>query len=139
MMELWHCVELYLSVQNTPRAAEKGRNHQGVEGTLPWHQCCVFERGSAKTPDLISTNPIQSHPQPLHHPYPPPAVLPAGFGEVGARLGCPGFAEELDSCGFLHRFPELLFLVLPTITEMSFLRDKSVIVVGSFLWCLFSR
>lgn len=72
VMETWHCLDLYLNVQDTARAAQKGRNYWGVEGTAPRHhcsaQCRVFERGSAKTTDLVSTKPIQSHPQPLHHP-----------------------------------------------------------------------
>lgn len=35
VMESWRCLKLYLSVQNTARAAQKGRNHWGVEGTVP--------------------------------------------------------------------------------------------------------
>lgn len=145
VMETWHCVELYLSVQNTARAAEKGRTHRGVEGTVPWHRCgAAFWRGGARNPQILFQ---QSPSKAIHNPCSIHVLLQLCCQQVlggGSHADVPcGFAEELD-VWFPPPVPaapgtELLFSVLPTITEMSFLQDKSVIVVGSFLWCLFKQ
>lgn len=132
------------------QSCSKGQKPSGCGGDSPTDTSAapsaVFLRGAALKPQILFQ---QSSSKTIHNLCAIHILLQlccqlGGLGRWEAPRRALWICRRARHVWFPPPVPaapvtKLLFSVLPTITETSFLRDKSVIVVGSFLWCLFSQ